>query len=61
MKVDFVYVGAFSGWLEGKVKTSAGKAKRRGDSPAARGTKINSGIGSNSYWLIYPIHPSLDW
>ncbi|MGG1069922.1 hypothetical protein ABE178_08780 [Priestia megaterium] len=41
------------------MKTSAGKAKRRGDSPAARGTKINSGIGSNSYWLIYPIHPSI--
>ncbi|MCM3183117.1 hypothetical protein [Priestia megaterium] len=23
-------------------------------------TKINSGIGSNSYWLIYLIYPSLD-
>jgi len=42
------------------VKTSAGKAKRRGGSPAVRETKINSGIGSNSYWLINPIHPPLD-
>ncbi|MDC0701183.1 MULTISPECIES: hypothetical protein [Priestia] len=42
------------------MKTPAGKAKRRGDSPAARETKINSGIGSNSYWLIYLIYPSLD-
>ncbi|MGE7302427.1 hypothetical protein ACQKJG_01105 [Priestia megaterium] len=27
---------------------------------AVRETKINSGIGSNSYWLINPIHPPLD-
>jgi len=39
VNVDFVYVGAFSGWLEGKVKTPAGKAKRRGDSPAVRGKR----------------------